>query len=261
MACLTTLAVAGCSSHDKKTEQSSQQSTDQNQAATLSYTLGYQMGKQVAEQQVFTPNSKKMTQGLGDAMDGTKPEYSKKEIKASMADFQAKLQAQMKEKVQKDAEKNEKASKAFMKAVANIDGIQKVSDGIYIQTITKGDGATPKNDGSSVSVTYKGSTPAAEFAKDKEKALAKMTGKSDHGDNTPTVVGHIFDQSEKPISFQLDQVIPCWTQALQHVKKGATVILYCSPDQAYGKMAPPQIGPNQALEFKVTVTDVNNQDD
>ncbi len=67
--------------------------------------------------------------------------------------------------------------------------------------------------------------------------------------------GKEFDSSYKrgqPASFPLQSVISGWTEALQLMNTGSTWELYIPSHLAYGSAgAPPTIGPNQVLIFKV----------
>jgi FKBP-type peptidyl-prolyl cis-trans isomerase FklB len=75
--------------------------------------------------------------------------------------------------------------------------------------------------------------------------------------------GTEFDSSYKrgePISFPVNGVIPGWTEALQLMKPGSTWMLYIPSELAYGEQgAPPNIGPNETLVFKVELIDVKKQ--
>lgn len=72
--------------------------------------------------------------------------------------------------------------------------------------------------------------------------------------------GTEFDSSYKrgePASFPVNGVIPGWTEALQLMKVGSTWELYIPSNLAYGEQgAPPSIGPNETLIFKVDLLDV-----
>lgn len=72
--------------------------------------------------------------------------------------------------------------------------------------------------------------------------------------------GTEFDSSYKrgePTSFRVNQVIPGWVEALQLMPVGSTWELYIPADLAYGDQgAPPSIGPNETLIFKVELLDV-----
>lgn len=67
--------------------------------------------------------------------------------------------------------------------------------------------------------------------------------------------GTEFDSSfarNKPISFPLARVIPCWTEAMQTLKVGGKARLTCPSDTAYGKRGMPgTIPPNSTLNFEV----------
>jgi FKBP-type peptidyl-prolyl cis-trans isomerase len=66
--------------------------------------------------------------------------------------------------------------------------------------------------------------------------------------------GQIFDSSYKrgePVEFPLDAVIPGWTEGLQLMRPGEEFQFFIPAELAYGAKAPPSIGPNQALIFRV----------
>lgn len=71
--------------------------------------------------------------------------------------------------------------------------------------------------------------------------------------------GRVFDSSAKhggPTSFQIGQVIPGWTEALKLMSKGEIWEIFVPANLAYGEQgAPPVIGPNQTLIFKVKLID------
>ena len=73
--------------------------------------------------------------------------------------------------------------------------------------------------------------------------------------------GKVFDSSVErgqPVEFQLNQVIPGWTEGLQLVKKGGKIQLVIPPALGYGKQgAGASIPPNSTLIFDVEVLDVN----
>lgn len=67
--------------------------------------------------------------------------------------------------------------------------------------------------------------------------------------------GTEFDSSYKrgePITFKLNQVIPCWSEGLQRMKVGGKARLVCPPKTAYGERGVPgAIPPNSVLFFDV----------
>jgi len=65
------------------------------------------------------------------------------------------------------------------------------------------------------------------------------------------VDGKSFDSSESA-EFPLNQVIPCWTQGVQHIKVGGKARLVCPAATAYGDQGrPPQIPGGATLVFTV----------
>ena len=72
--------------------------------------------------------------------------------------------------------------------------------------------------------------------------------------------GREFDSSYKrgePATFPVNGVIPGWTEALQLMSKGSVWELYIPAELAYGAQgAPPAIGPNETLIFKVDLIDI-----
>lgn len=122
-------------------------------------------------------------------------------------------------------------SGAFLaKAEKEADTI-KLSSGVLVQTIKKGEGATPTA-ASSVSVNYRGTT----------------------------ISGIEFDSSYnrgRPSSFSLSGVIPCWTQGIQKMQVGGKAKLICPADTAYGESSPtPLIPPGSVLVFEVELLGV-----
>lgn len=67
--------------------------------------------------------------------------------------------------------------------------------------------------------------------------------------------GAEFDSSYArgvPASFPLNQVIPCWTQALQKLHVGEKAVLVCPSQTAYGaREIPGKIPANSTLTFEV----------
>lgn len=114
----------------------------------------------------------------------------------------------------------------FLAANKNKPGIITLPDGLQYKIIVDGKGAKPSlND--NVVVHYSGTL----------------------------IDGTEFDSSYKrkeAATFPVGAVIPGWVEALQLMKVGSTWELYIPANLAYGSRgAPPIIGPNQVLIFKV----------
>jgi FKBP-type peptidyl-prolyl cis-trans isomerase FkpA len=74
------------------------------------------------------------------------------------------------------------------------------------------------------------------------------------------VNGTEFDSSYKrnrPASFALNRVIPCWTEAMQKLRAGGQARLFCPPHTAYGaRGVPGLIPPNSVLVFEVELLSI-----
>lgn len=127
--------------------------------------------------------------------------------------------------------KNKMTGDAFLAANRNKPGVITLADGLQYKILEEGHGPKPTiND--VVTVHYAGHL----------------------------VDGTEFDSSYKrgePISFPVSGVIDGWTEALQLMPTGSTWELYIPANLAYGERgAPPAIGPNETLIFKVNLIDV-----
>ena len=133
-----------------------------------------------------------------------------------------KLQSNRKTKI--DEEKN--AGAVFLSENKKREGVIGLPSGIQYEILQQGNGDKPNV---------------------RDKIKAHYAGR--------LLNGKEFDSSYKrgqPATFQVSAVIPGWTQALKMMKPGATWELYIPASLAYGDQgAPPVIGPNQALIFKV----------
>lgn len=87
--------------------------------------------------------------------------------------------------------------------------------------------------------------------KDTDKVKVNYTG--------TLVNGTVFDSSagRGPAEFPLNQVVKCWTEALQLMKVGGKAKVVCPSAIAYGeKGSPPVIPGNAVLTFEVELLDI-----
>ncbi|MFL6627718.1 MAG: FKBP-type peptidyl-prolyl cis-trans isomerase [Burkholderiaceae bacterium] len=119
---------------------------------------------------------------------------------------------------------------AALAAAAKESGASVSPAGVVYKSIKDGAGASPKAS-DSVKVNYRGTFPD----------------------------GKEFDASRgNPISFQLNRVIPCWTEGVQKMKVGGKARLTCPSATAYGpRGAGGVIPPNATLVFEVELLAVN----
>jgi FKBP-type peptidyl-prolyl cis-trans isomerase FklB len=195
----------------------------------VSYAIGYNFGK-TAKKQGLKIKPKAFTSGMRTAINGATPKMTEAQMKATMANFQKVMLAKMMAKQKKTANTDAKKSANYIDRISHMKGVKKIEDGLYYKVIKAGRGVKPTA-ADTVTVNYSGSL----------------------------IGGKVFDSSYKrgkPATFKVGQVIKGWKTALQHMPQGSTWMLYIAPNLAYGKFAPPSIGANQALTFKVDLIKV-----
>ncbi len=195
----------------------------------VSYSMGYNVGADFKKQGIAVVPMQ-LEAGMEAALNGTTPAIAPADMQAALQNFQKQMMQQMQAKQDQAATDNLTASNAYLTKIAAQEGVVKITDGLYYKVLTAGKGAVPTaND--QVQVNYEGTL----------------------------INGTVFDSSfkrGKPVTFGVSQVIPGWTKALETMPVGSTWMLYISPALAYGKFAPPEIGPNQALTFKVQLISI-----
>ena len=128
------------------------------------------------------------------------------------------------------ADEAKKKGQEFSDKAAKEKDATKTASGVVIRTITPGSGPSPAAT-DVVKVHYEGKL----------------------------IDGTVFDSSIKrgqPAEFPLNGVVPCWTEALQKMKKGEKAQVVCPAAVAYGdRGSPPTIPPGATLSFEVELLD------
>jgi FKBP-type peptidyl-prolyl cis-trans isomerase FkpA len=187
------------------------------------YALGAAIGQQAAPSvkalNLSPAEMEILKKGLGASLAGQKPEYT-------LVQYGQKLQARAEAQASMVAAGEKQSSVAFRDSAAAEPGAIKTASGLVFKTIKPGRGPSPKAT-DTVRVHY-------------------------HGTLTD---GKVFDSSlqrGQPAEFQLNQVIPCWTEGVQRMKVGEKARLVCPSEIAYGdRGAGPDIGPGATLVFEV----------
>jgi FKBP-type peptidyl-prolyl cis-trans isomerase FkpA/FKBP-type peptidyl-prolyl cis-trans isomerase FklB len=154
--------------------------------------------------------------------------------KVDMEAYLPKVQELQRTRVALAADAGKKAARTYLDKAAKEKGVTRTPSGLLYSTIKAGAGASPKAT-DAVTVHY-------------------------HGTLTN---GAVFDSSVQrgqPATFNLNQVIPCWTEGLQRMKVGEKGRLVCPSNLAYGDQGrPPQIQPGATLIFEVELLDIAKQ--
>lgn len=193
-----------------------------NSVDSVSYALGINIGMSLQEQFKQLPIENINTAVFCEALKNTlNKDTASLKIKAAESGnvIQNVMQKAEQEKTMKDLA----ANKIWMANNKKKDGVQETASGLQYQVITQGAGDKPKAT-DKVSVTYTGT----------------LTD------------GTIFDSSTSPISFELNKVIPGWTEGIQLMSVGSKYKLYIPSELAYGnRPMGNKIKPNSILIFDV----------
>jgi FKBP-type peptidyl-prolyl cis-trans isomerase FklB len=193
-------------------------------AQKLGYIIGMDIGSSLKQQ-----GTELDLDALYDAIKATykgeelamTPEEAATIRESFIADRRAEAESQREGMAATNAAEGDK----FMLENHSKEGIQITDSGLQYKVIEMGDGAKPS-------------------ATDKVKVHYRGT----------LLNGEEFDSSYErgePISFQLNQVIPGWTEGVQLMPVGSKFMFYIPPDLAYGPAGGGPIGPNATLIFQV----------
>lgn len=208
----------------------------------VSYVFGYNIGQQFKSQQIEL-NPDVVAKAIKDVYSDAEPQLSQEEMQTAMETFQQQYEEKMQsmqadEQAKREAAATENAKKGedFLAANAEKEGVVTLPSGLQYKQIEEGEGAQP-DAADTVTVHYRGTL----------------------------VDGTVFDSSYErgePVSFPLQNVIPGWTEGLQHMKEGSKYELYIPPELAYGPGGSgPVIGPNETLIFEVELLEVQQSED
>nr|1FD9_A Chain A, PROTEIN (MACROPHAGE INFECTIVITY POTENTIATOR PROTEIN) [Legionella pneumophila] len=208
--------------------------TDATSLATdkdkLSYSIGADLGKNFKNQGIDV-NPEAMAKGMQDAMSGAQLALTEQQMKDVLNKFQKDLMAKRTAEFNKKADENKVKGEAFLTENKNKPGVVVLPSGLQYKVINSGNGVKP---GKSDTVTV------------------EYTGR--------LIDGTVFDSTEKtgkPATFQVSQVIPGWTEALQLMPAGSTWEIYVPSGLAYGpRSVGGPIGPNETLIFKIHLISV-----
>lgn len=190
-----------------------------------SYAIGQNVGGSLKSTNM-TIDIAAFVQGVRDTLDGKKPLLTAEEAMAVMQEFSQKARDAEMQKREEQTAKNLGEGQAFLETNKARAGVTTTASGLQYEVITQGTGPKPKPT-DRVSVHYRGTL----------------------------IDGTEFDSSYtrgQPAVFQLDAVIPGWTEALQLMGVGSKYKIFLPPTLGYGERgAGAQIGPNATLIFEV----------
>ena len=197
--------------------------------AQLLEEFGWYIGKRtgLSELSLSGPESEQLAKGILAAMSGKDSPFEIQKVGPAMTEFIQKKQTSILETIKK---KNLSQDAAFFAHLKENKNVVELPDGLRYEVLAPGTGNPPKPT-DTVKVNYTGSL----------------------------IDGNVFDSSErtgKPAEFELDKVIPGWTEGMQKIAKGGKMKLYVPPQLGYGDDGRPGIPPGSVLVFDIELVDI-----
>ncbi len=201
-----------------------------NEKDKVSYSIGLNIGNNLKSQSIDV-NPDILAKGIKDALSGSKPLLTEKEVQETLAAFQKEMMAKQAEKMKAIGEKNKKDGDAFLAENKKKEGVKTLPSGLQYRIIKEGTGPKPKET-DTVTVNYRGTL----------------------SDGTECESSY---KRGEPATFPVNQVMPGWTEAMQLMSVGSKWELFIPSNLAYGERgAGPQIGPNATLIFEVELISI-----
>ena len=208
------------------------------------YYAGIQLGQQISNQMVrginheLFGNDSTKTISLKNFMAGFISGTTGKNGIMSITEAQGVAQRKMQQIKDKAMSKQygayKKQNADFVAKYSKGADVKPLKGGVYYKVLTAGTGEVPTAT-STVKLMYEGKT----------------------------IDGKVFDSSferKEPATFQVNQVIPGFTEALTHMPVGSTWEVVIPQDQAYGSRDQGQIKPFSTLIFKIQLISAAKND-
>ena len=200
-----------------------------SQKEKVSYIIGMNIGSDLKRQSVDI-DTNILARGVNDGFSGGQPLLTEQEMRETMAAFQKEMIAKQEE----IGKKNKIEGEAFLAENKKKEGVKTLPSGLQYKVIKAGTGKKPKLT-DTITAHYRGTL----------------------------INGTEFDSSYRrgqPASFQVNGVVPGWTEALQLMEEGAKWQLFIPSNLAYGERgAGREIGPNAALIFEVELLSIQEK--
>jgi FKBP-type peptidyl-prolyl cis-trans isomerase FklB len=215
--------VAGIAQVKKKMAVAPAQPTLKNSIDSLSYALGMSAGSFYKQQGMAGLNTAVCSKGMNDALKSGKTLLNEQQANAIIMSFVQKESAEK-------AAGNKKAGAEFLAANKTKPGVVVLPSGLQYMILKEGTGPKPTAT-DKVKCHYEGSL----------------------------IDGSVFESSiknGKPIDFNVNGVIPGWTQALQLMPVGSKWRLFIPSDLGYGDQGSGAIKPGATLIFDVELLEI-----
>jgi len=231
---LIAVAAVGCQKGGEADAKKFSKEDLKSQMDKVSYGIGLDMGKNFKRSEMDV-NVKLFMKGLEDGLAGKDYLMSDEEFRQVMQDFQMSIRQKMQEANAKKAAENREKGKKFMEENAKRPGVKVTGRGLQYEVVKEGKGPQPKPE-DTVTVHYVGTlTDGTEF----DSSI----------------------QRGEPAKFQLNRVIPGWTEGLQLMKVGSKYRFVIPDNLAYGeRQMGDKIVPGSVLIFEVELLGIEKSD-
>ncbi|MES9969262.1 MAG: FKBP-type peptidyl-prolyl cis-trans isomerase [Candidatus Thiodiazotropha sp.] len=187
-----------------------------------SYTVGVQIGKMLRAQKTGELDMAVFLQAVEDSLHNKPLKLDTLQMRAAMKKHYTKMDAQLAQA----AADNKAKGAAYLVQNGKRKNVVTQKSGLQYEVLTPGKGASPQS-GDSVEVHYHGTL----------------------------IDGAVFDSSVqrgKTATFNVDRVVPGFSEALLLMKPGAKWRIVIPPELGYGERgAGKKIGPNETLIFEL----------
>jgi len=193
-------------------------------AQKLGYIIGMDIGNSLKQQNAEL-DLDSLIDAIRDTYNGEPLAITPEQAATIREEYIAKRRAAAESERQTLAAANAAEGDKFLIENRAKEGVKVTDSGLQYKVIEMGDGAKPAAS-DKVTVNYRGTL----------------------------LNGEEFDSSyarNQPVTFQLDQVIPGWTEGLQLMPVGSKFMFYIPSNLAYGPAGGGPIGPNATLIFEV----------
>lgn len=204
----------------------------QTDAEKLGYIIGMDIGASL-KQQGTDLDLDALFDAIRTTYNGEQPALTPEEAASVREAYIAKRRAAAEAERQQAAGSNASEGEKFLLENRTKEGVVVTESGLQYKVVTMGEGARPAAT-DRVRVHYRGTL----------------------------LNGEEFDSSYargEPISFELDKVIPGWTEGLQLMPVGSKFTFWIPPDLAYGASGGGPIGPNATLTFEVELLGIEGK--
>jgi FKBP-type peptidyl-prolyl cis-trans isomerase FklB len=199
-----------------------------------SYVIGRNLIEDFKSQEIAI-DLEQLVAGIRSAAAGSASVLTAEDADAAMAAFYKRLEQRAQERLKSDADKNMRASEAFLKEHALVEGVVQLDNGVQYRILQPGSGAKPAMT-DQINVHY--------------------TGKK--------LDGTVFESTrelEKPLQLTVGAIgVRGLMDSVLRMPAGSKWEIVVPPEMAYGVAGlPPGIGPNETLIFEFELISIEKR--